>query len=181
MPSHRQNWVKGNLLGVIDLPGSPESAQQAREYVRRKLDDNHPALDDVTLLVSEIVTNAVVHSNSRDGGKITLALADCFDRIHVDVVDEGGASVPRVGGDIFGEGGRGLMIVELISDRWAVYEDEAGRTVWFEVRYGQQASEDAAHYPPVQPSGRGESALRRTARHAARTVGESLQIEQGYV
>ncbi|GAA3829764.1 hypothetical protein GCM10022226_58270 [Sphaerisporangium flaviroseum] len=66
----------GSLLGVIDLTGSPESVALAREYVRRKLGADHPALDDVTILTSEVVTNATVHSNSRNGGRITVAIAE---------------------------------------------------------------------------------------------------------
>jgi anti-sigma regulatory factor (Ser/Thr protein kinase) len=128
----------GSLLGVIDLIGSPESVSRARVYVRKKLGDEHPALDDVELLVSEVVTNAILHSNSKNGGKVTLALADCHDFIHVDVVDEGGESAPRVGGDILAEGGRGLRLVQMISHRWDVHEDDAGRTIWFEVRYKRE-------------------------------------------
>ncbi|WP_424531790.1 ATP-binding protein [Sphaerisporangium viridialbum] len=124
----------GSLLGVTDLVGSPESVSQARDYVRQKLGEDHPALDDVTLLVSEVVTNAVVHSDSRDGGRVTLAIADCYDLIHVDVVDAGSATAPRVRGDMFAEGGRGLMLVETLSHRWNVYDDAAGRTVWFQIK-----------------------------------------------
>lgn len=181
MPHHRQNGPKGILLGVTDLAGSLESPRQAREYVRGRLGDDHPAVEDVTLLVSEVVTNAVVHSNSRDGGGVTLALADCFDLIHVDVVDEGGASVPQVGEDRFAESGRGLMLVDLISDRWGVYEDEAGRTVWFQIRYTRQMRGEYAHCPrqrsPVESPEQNENATRRTAKRAARTVAESVQHE----
>lgn len=101
--------------------------------------------------MSELVTNSVVHSKSRDGGRVTLALADCHDRIHVDVVDEGGDFVPHVDLDGFAEGGRGLFLVEAISERWGVHTDDKGRTVWFQVLYqrldaavrdDRQASED---------------------------------------
>jgi anti-sigma regulatory factor (Ser/Thr protein kinase) len=127
--------TKGTLLGVTDLIGSPESVPRAREYVRQKLGAGHPALANVTLLVSELVTNAVLHSDSRNGGRVTLALADCHDFIHGDVVDEGSSSVPQVCADMFAEGGRGLFLVEAISDRWGVYTDCAGQTVWFQVSY----------------------------------------------
>ncbi len=69
----------GRLLGVMELKGEAESAKLARGFVSEKLGGAHPALDDVTLLVSEVVTNAVVHSDSRNGGKIILALADCHE------------------------------------------------------------------------------------------------------
>ncbi|MDH2428396.1 ATP-binding protein [Sphaerisporangium sp. TRM90804] len=122
-------------MGVIDLLGVPESVGLAREYVREKLGHDHPVLDDVTLLVSEVVTNAVIHSNSRNGGKVTLAIVDCHDLIHVDVVDAGSSKAPAVRGDIYAENGRGLMLVETLAHRWHVYDDPAGRTVWFQVKY----------------------------------------------
>ncbi|WP_405147665.1 ATP-binding protein [Sphaerisporangium sp. NBC_01403] len=170
--------TNGTLLGVTDLIGSPESVARAREWVRQKLGVDHPALANVTLLVSELVTNAVIHSNSRNGGRVTLALADCYDFIHADVVDEGSESVPQVSADIFAEGGRGLFLVEVISDRWGIYADCAGRTVWFQVRYQrgdipfcprQRTSEDLPE--------RSETATRRTAKHAARAVSRSLEQE----
>ncbi|MEV7969161.1 ATP-binding protein [Sphaerisporangium sp. NPDC088356] len=143
----------GTLLGVIDLVGSPESVSLAREFVRRKLGDGHPALDDVTLLVSEVVTNAVVHSDSKNGGKVTLALADCYDLVHVDVADAGSRTAPRVCGGILSEGGRGLMLVDLVSDRWDVHDDDTGRTVWFEVGYRRETPRAALPFPaPRQPT-----------------------------
>ncbi|MEO3812854.1 ATP-binding protein [Sphaerisporangium sp. B11E5] len=125
----------GILLGVTDLVGVPESASMAREFVRLKLGEDHPALEDVTLLVSELVTNSVLHSNSKNGGRITLAIADCHDLIHVDVVDAGGPTAPEIQQDALSEGGRGLRLVQMISHKWAVHDAPAGRTVWFQVRY----------------------------------------------
>ncbi|MEV7970423.1 ATP-binding protein [Sphaerisporangium sp. NPDC088356] len=128
----------GNLLGVTELAGRPESVSSAREYVRRKLGAGHPALDDVTLLVSEVITNSVVHSNSRNGGTVTPALAECHDLVHVDVLDAGGSTAPQVNGDLYAEGGRGLVLVEALSQRWGVHDGPAGRTVWFQVGYRRQ-------------------------------------------
>ncbi|WP_405147339.1 ATP-binding protein [Sphaerisporangium sp. NBC_01403] len=139
----------GSLLGVTDLVGSPESVSQARDYVRKKLGNAHPALDDVTLLVSEVVTNAVVHSNSRNGGRVTLAIADCHDLIHVDVVDAGGDTAPHVGGDLLAEGGRGLMLVEMLSHRWDVHDHPAGRTIWFQVKYKRGGDHDGLSPSPI--------------------------------
>ncbi|WP_214416488.1 ATP-binding protein [Sphaerisporangium fuscum] len=125
----------GTLPGVIDLVGSPESVARAREFIRRKLREDHPAFDDVTLLTSEVVTNAVVHSDSRCGGKVIVALADCHDFIHVDVVDAGAETTPCVRQEDFTEGGRGLMLVETLSSAWGTYDHHRGRTVWFQVKY----------------------------------------------
>ncbi|WP_214411782.1 ATP-binding protein [Sphaerisporangium fuscum] len=135
----------GRLLGVTQLKGDPASAKSARAFVGEKLGEDHPALDDVTLLVSEVVTNAVVHSDSRNGGRITLALADCHDFIHVEVLDAGGDDVPRIRDDESGEGGRGLRIVRMLAHRWDVRQDATGRTVWFQVTYERKKD----HPPPA--------------------------------
>ncbi|MFD1118450.1 ATP-binding protein [Sphaerisporangium aureirubrum] len=127
--------MAGGTIGVIELFGSPESVSLAREYVKTTIGDSHPALDDVTLLVSELVTNAVVHSGSRDGGKVTLTIADRRDHVHVEVRDSGGDAVPRPCADPLAEGGRGLLLVDIISTCWGVKEDIAGRTVWFALAY----------------------------------------------
>ncbi|MBB6472987.1 anti-sigma regulatory factor (Ser/Thr protein kinase) [Sphaerisporangium rubeum] len=92
-------------------------------------------MDDVTLLVSELVTNSVVHSRSRDGGRVTVAMADCHDMIHVDVVDDGGEAFGPVSDDMLAENGRGLFLVQQLSREWGTHEDSAGRVVWFQVAY----------------------------------------------
>ncbi|GII77578.1 hypothetical protein Sru01_25600 [Sphaerisporangium rufum] len=132
---------KGRLLGAIELKGTPESAGLARTFVSDKLGQTHPALDDVTLLVSEVVTNSIVHSDSAHGGKITVVLADCHDFVHVDVVDAGGGDGPHLRDDESGEGGRGLHIVHMLAHRWAVRRHATGRTLWFQVAY-QRGSGD---------------------------------------
>jgi anti-sigma regulatory factor (Ser/Thr protein kinase) len=141
--------MTGFLLGVIHLAGSPESVSHAREYVKAKLGERHPALDDVVLLVSELVTNAVVHSDSKNDGTVTLALADHQELVHVDVVDAGAETAPHVGGDVLAEGGRGLMLVDLIAHRWNVHEDGHGRTVWFEVKYRPGGEHGPGDAPPI--------------------------------
>ncbi|GII85927.1 hypothetical protein Ssi03_39170 [Sphaerisporangium siamense] len=127
--------MTGNLLGVTELVGTPESVSRARAYVREKLGVDHPALDDVILLVSEVVTNAVVHSDSRNGGRITLALADFHDFVRVDVVDAGGGTITRTSDDPCAEGGRGLLLLETLAHRWNVHKTSTDRTVWFDVTY----------------------------------------------
>ncbi|MEU8269205.1 ATP-binding protein [Sphaerisporangium sp. NPDC049002] len=107
----------------------------------------------MTLLVSGVVTNSVIHSDSRGGGKVTLALADCYAFVHVDVVDAGSRTAPRLCGELLAEGGRGLMLVDLISARWGVHDDEAGRTLWFEVDYEPRDAPASLRFPrPRQPT-----------------------------
>ena len=130
--------VDGGLLGLIDLVGRPECVQEARAFVRERLGDQHPSLDDVELLVSELVTNSVRHSNSRDGGTVTVVLAAIPDGVHAMVIDDGSDTVPAIRidpADEACEGGRGMFLVDQLAQRWGTKDDAAGRSVWFEVRH----------------------------------------------
>lgn len=80
------------------------------------------------LLVSELVTNAVMHGQ----GKITLRAQADEDRVLVEVIDEGRGFERTVRHDDFeAVGGRGLAIVDAEASRWGIHE---GTThVWFEL------------------------------------------------
>ncbi|MEU9887357.1 ATP-binding protein [Sphaerisporangium sp. NPDC051011] len=127
--------VTGEVLGVLELPGVPESVSRARRFVAEVLGSGHPVRDEVVLLVSELITNSVTHSDSRDGGRVTLAVSECDGSIHVEVLDAGSEGEPQVRDDPYGDSGRGLFLVDAISERWGMYRDGAGRVVWFAVRF----------------------------------------------
>lgn len=84
--------------------------------------------EDATLLVSELVTNSVVHGS---GETVALVIDDGRPgRLRCDVVDGGNGFVPRPRGDRVG-GGWGLELVERLCSRWGVL---VGPThVWFEL------------------------------------------------
>jgi len=126
---------KGGVLGSVDLVGDAASVAYARSWVKELLGVGHPALENVVLVVSELVTNSVRHSNSRDGGRITLVIAEADGVVRGDVVDAGAETVPRVCADAEGEGGRGMFLVDHIAHEWGFRDDAAGRVVWFEVKY----------------------------------------------
>lgn len=115
--------------------GSPDQVRHARDFVARTL-AGCPVIDDVTLLTSELVTNAIVHTASGSGGKFMVIVyrADGWTRIAV--CDEGAATVPypyALGAA--SESGLGLSLVELVACRWGHDGEAAGRVVWFEVEW----------------------------------------------
>jgi anti-sigma regulatory factor (Ser/Thr protein kinase) len=117
---------------VID--GAPEQVSAVRAFVRQVLGSRHPGTERVTLLSSELVTNSVRHSNSRqEGGTVTVTLRVAADRVLVEVVDDGGTTVPTLRhDDDLAETGRGLWLVGTYSLAWD-YHQSATRTVtWFE-------------------------------------------------
>jgi hypothetical protein len=123
---------KRGLFGVAAFPGVDRSPALARRFVREVLGAN-PAADTVELCVSELVTNAVRHSASGDGGRVTVAVAEDGDVIRCEVTDEGGTpSTPRVRHDPSAEHGRGLIIIDAVCTRWGVTPGPASVTVWCE-------------------------------------------------
>ncbi|MFC4056988.1 ATP-binding protein [Planomonospora corallina] len=121
---------------TVTFPGVPESVAAARCHVRELLGEAHPACDDVTLLVSEVVTNSVVHSGSGGGGRVEMTVAVGDGAVRVEVTDAGsGRSGPHVRHEPDAENGRGMFLVDLLAGRWGVREDgpPGSRTLWFEV------------------------------------------------
>lgn len=110
---------------------------RARRAVRNNLRERPARIVDlVEQCVSETVANAVVHSGSEI---IVLVVVELPGRVRVEVVDGGATvSVPRVAGESGweAESGRGLFLVDVLTDAWGTHADQAGRTVWFEVGTG---------------------------------------------
>jgi serine/threonine-protein kinase RsbW len=91
--------------------------------------------DDVLLLVTELVTNAVCHAKAGPDAVVRVALRRGPDFLRVEVSDEGAgftAEPPRERGQA---DGWGLALVDRIADRWAVTPTASGTCAWFELRY----------------------------------------------
>ena len=88
--------------------------------------------DAATLLTSELVTNAILHtaSGARDGS-VTVVMVDVPDGVLIEVIDDGSADTPVVKGDLFAADGHGLYLVQQLAAQWGYLRDPAGTTVWF--------------------------------------------------
>jgi anti-sigma regulatory factor (Ser/Thr protein kinase) len=110
------------------------SAPRAARHAVDELDSHiDPGMrDDIRLLVSEIVTNAVIHPELQAPGDVELDVWASEEVVRVVVTDRGPGFVPANpprGGD---RSGWGLMMVDRLADRWGVELDE-GTEVWFEL------------------------------------------------
>jgi anti-sigma regulatory factor (Ser/Thr protein kinase) len=122
------------MLERTQLVRGPAAPSQARHLIERRLGGalSDDELEDVKLLVSELVTNAVRHPD--DGDRIEVEVAVARSNVRVVVSDPGRGfrkpTVKRPPNDQ--PGGRGLLIVERLASRWGV---SPGRTtrVWFEL------------------------------------------------
>ncbi|MFC6081853.1 ATP-binding protein [Sphaerisporangium aureirubrum] len=127
------------VLATVEVPGEAGSVTIARAYIRGiLLAAGRPTVDHIELLIGELLTNSVQHSDSgrRPDGVVRLRVFDDGRTVHVDVTDQGSsASVPRIppSTDLLSESGRGLRLVQELSSAWGWRADHSGRTVWFEV------------------------------------------------
>ena len=113
------------------LPAEPVSARRARRVVLDALSDwslDHFS-DEATLLVSEVVTNSLLHA----GSSIDLTIRKCAEGIRVEVRDHStNLPAPRnYAGDSVT--GRGLEILDLTAANWGAELFEDGKVVWFEL------------------------------------------------
>ena len=118
---------------TLELPANLYAPARARELVREAAAITGVTADDrwrVEMIVTELVSNAVKHG---PGGPVELALqsggrgmrgevADPGRGIHHSDLDKRRATE---------EGGRGLFLVDALSDSWGLSEDRS--RVWFEV------------------------------------------------
>lgn len=102
---------------------------EARAIVRDWM-GAHPRVGDVQLAVSEVITNALRHTVADEVEVLMTHTVDGRHRISVRYAGDPFSAVPRR--DPTAASGRGLLIVQSVTDRWGMMAD--GRVdVWFEV------------------------------------------------
>jgi len=112
-------------------PSAASAARNALLALERKLDSR--VLDDIRLLVSELVTNAVRHAEGCGDGQVGLDVTIESSRVRVEVADTGEGFEPQPRDDEMSRpGGWGLYLVDRIADRWGVVRNRMNR-VWFEI------------------------------------------------
>ncbi|MDX3277302.1 ATP-binding protein [Streptomyces scabiei] len=107
----------------------------------------HPEIaDDLEMLVSEVVTNAVIHGTTGRGSQVHVHYRLRDDRLRVEVRDSAPGQ-PRlmravsVTGEVR-DHGRGLIVVASLAHRWGVIPRVIGKSVWFEILLNKQAASD---------------------------------------
>ncbi|WP_413755212.1 ATP-binding protein [Streptomyces sp. MMBL 11-3] len=113
----------------------PESAGIARSLVRTALAawHQHELIDDAQNIVTELVANAVDHGHS---ARIRVVVSrPSHDWIRIGVIDRV-RILPRMRTDSNGDQirGRGLVLVEALSDRWGTDLHRWGKTVWADLK-----------------------------------------------
>jgi anti-sigma regulatory factor (Ser/Thr protein kinase) len=116
------------------LDAAALSARSAREVLREICADarvSPPVTETALLLVSEVVTNSVLHGS----GRPLLDISVRPQVLRVSVTDDA-AALPRLqrNNPLLGDGGRGLQLVEALASRWGTDRRiPTGKSVWFEI------------------------------------------------
>ncbi len=129
-PSNSASHLPASHLPAYHLPGSPRCPAAARSFVRAALDLVPGDTNEVAqLLVSELVTNAVLHA----GTSIVVGVHVQGARVRVAVDDLSAAfPQPRAAADDASDG-RGLLLVDALSSSWGWDLTADGKSVWFEL------------------------------------------------
>ncbi|MBT2440850.1 ATP-binding protein [Streptomyces sp. ISL-36] len=142
----------------LEVGPDPAEVGRARRWARSRLagsgiGDDEPLTDTLVLLISELVTNAVVHTGcpavlrmlfgggGPEAGTVRVEVADASDRPprprHAECADTNG---------------RGLELVDGLADRWGWQREGAGKSIWCEVDRAAPAVPTTPQAPPAATS-----------------------------
>jgi len=125
----RTHALTDDQVATWDLPADPAVVTSAREQALTRLADW--GLDEAAftteLVISELVTNAIRHARS------PIQLRLIRDRTLICEVSDGSSTAPHPRrAREFDEGGRGLLLVSQLTERWGSRQTSHGKTIWTE-------------------------------------------------
>jgi serine/threonine-protein kinase RsbW len=122
---------------VLSFSPAPTAATAARVEMTKRLASRvgGRVLEDIRLLVTELITNALRHGKLTAGDRVSVKAQVREDVVRIEVRDPGndGDVAPRQPGQR--GGGYGLLLVERLAKRWGV-DQRDGTTVWCELSPG---------------------------------------------
>ncbi|GAA4796313.1 SpoIIE family protein phosphatase [Streptomyces ziwulingensis] len=132
----------------------PERIASARQHLRDLLHDwpSEDQTDSAVLLLSETLTNVLVHTDADALVLAEVTGAPGERRIRVEVTDNGDDLPHKRRPGEMASSGRGLMLIELLADEWGVAPRGEGKSIWFDL-YESAGGEDGGGDFPVDGSG----------------------------
>lgn len=118
----------------FSVNGGIDAAATARYTVTDGLGSevSQRTIEDVLLVISELVTNAVRHAGADTAGEtIEVTVRSSGEAIRIEVVDFAPATEPRLRRDN-DPGGMGLVVVSGLCPQWGTEQEEGRKTVWAE-------------------------------------------------
>ncbi|MDX3544510.1 ATP-binding protein [Streptomyces europaeiscabiei] len=124
----------------LEIRPDPAEVGRARRWARSRLagsgiGDDEPLAETLILLVSELVTNAVVHTGRPAVLRLLLSgLRDgAIGKVRLEVADTSACPPTPRCADGDETGGRGLALVEVLADRWGWSYEGIGKRIWCEL------------------------------------------------
>jgi anti-sigma regulatory factor (Ser/Thr protein kinase) len=128
----------------LRIRGGVDAPRQARRWVLSRLESRvvQTTASDVAVVVSELVTNSVLHADVGPLRTLTVELITLDDRLRISVIDPGSRLEPRIlPRDDNRIGGIGLLIVDELSEAWGVARDGVeGTRVWCDIALARSRS-----------------------------------------
>jgi serine/threonine-protein kinase RsbW len=126
------------MTSTRTFPHDPQSVPAARRFATSVLSDaSTETLEAVELMVSELATNCIRHTNS--GFDLTISRSG--DDIRVEATDHAGGTPTMRSPQPTDPSGRGLKIIDMLSAGWGVdLGSKVGKTVWFTISDAASAS-----------------------------------------
>lgn len=124
----------------LEVGVDPAEVGRARRWARSRLAGSgigadEPVAETLILLISELVTNAVVHTGCPAVLRMLFPAAPAAP-VRVEVADNSGLPPSPRRAERDETGGRGLELVDGLADRWGWHPEGAGKQIWCEVDRG---------------------------------------------
>jgi anti-sigma regulatory factor (Ser/Thr protein kinase) len=120
------------MARAVELLGRPASVRKARGFAADVLADDGveaSVIEVAVLLVSELVTNAVVHAR----GPICLTVHTDAHWVRIEVEDAGHRRPVLRAATLDAVDGRGLLVVDKLATDWGTEQRATHKVVWFEI------------------------------------------------
>jgi anti-sigma regulatory factor (Ser/Thr protein kinase) len=125
-PEPSQRWIAATFRGRADAPSAARRALRGLEH------ELEPSLFfDLSLCVSELVTDSVEHGRADEDSTLTVEVMVTDTCIRGEIRDVGNPSKDARSA-VLGELVTGLYLVDRLADRWGM-EPSADSAVWFEI------------------------------------------------
>jgi signal transduction histidine kinase/DNA-binding NarL/FixJ family response regulator len=125
LPLHHEQWSEPSFA----LAADEEAVASARQRIRKSLETRSipaPVIEDVVLLGSELVTNAIIHGHP----PVELRIRGTASQVILEVFDAATFYPRRMRPLQSEEHGRGLGIVEVLAREWGTRMTDNGKAVW---------------------------------------------------
>ena len=131
--AHNQGLLSLPASWARAFPGTPLNAGAARRFVAGLLDGS-PFGDDATVVLSELFTNALLHTASgQPGGLVIVQVTRWRQGVRIAVTDQGSPAEPVIsdpaGAEVPAESGHGLYLAAHLAQHLDWHDDTSGRTV----------------------------------------------------